>query len=177
MQKQGQIITIRKDIRLWGTRTTRWSKKSQEVNRQVRKKITGEVVIVPGQKTKHEWDCRFCKKECGTDGDFADHLNRTHWSANSYARHKKNGASSKEIVQTYDCKVKNCTVKFAKNYKGLQYHYSQNKHHKVEELLDAGISAWFYRNNNKVDCIATVNWLAKNNYVAIINKKREVKAS
>lgn len=76
------LVTIQKDVENWGMITQRWSSKSCEVHRQTRSKVTGTVMIVPGQKTLHEWDCRFCKKECGTKGDLTDHLNRTHWSEN-----------------------------------------------------------------------------------------------
>ena len=78
------IITVNKGVDNWGMLSERWSKKSCEDNRQAIKQATGKVVIVPGQKTNHEWDCRFCKKMCGTTGDFKDHLNRTHWSENTY---------------------------------------------------------------------------------------------
>ena len=156
-------------------RTQRWSSKSCEVHRQTRSKVTGTVMIVPGQKTKHEWDCRFCKKECGTKGDFTDHLNRTHWSENKYSRLRPKKTGSHGPDQIYDCKVQNCRIDFKPNYKGLSNHYKSRKHHKVEELLDAGISAWYYRKTNKEDITATANWLARNNYITINERKRELK--
>ena len=41
------------------------------------------------------------------------------------------------------------------------------RHHSVEELLDAGVSAWFYRKEREDDCRAIIDWLYKNNYIAI----------
>ena len=86
LQQHEVVVTIDENLCHWGAVTPRWSRKSAEDRRQAKKQLTGEYQIVPGQKAKHEWDCRFCKKECGADGDFADHLKKSHWSENRYAR-------------------------------------------------------------------------------------------
>ena len=84
-----------------------------------------------------------------------------------YARLEPKDRSGQTSEQRHKCRVANCTHKFVENYKGLGRHYRTPRHHSVEELLDAGVSAWFYRKEREDDCRAIIGWLYKNNYIAI----------
>ena len=70
----------------WGVMSNRWSKKSSKFEQDAKRKASGQSIPVPGPVPQREWNCRFCKKECGTKGDFTDHLSKTHWSENGYSR-------------------------------------------------------------------------------------------
>ena len=82
-------------------------------------------------------------------------------------------STGQEQEQLYKCKVANCTYKYTKNYKGITNHYKNPRHHKVEELLDAGVSAWFYRNGREDDCRAMIDWLYTETYVALVVSEDE----
>ena len=47
----------------------------------------------------------------------------------------------------------------------LKRHYSQTGPHSVEELLEAGLPAWFYRGSTELVVNATLDWLIKEGYV------------
>ena len=85
--QHGVRVDIVADHEIWGRVTNRWSKKSSQFERDQILKASGKLKPTRGQLAKREWDCRFCKKECGTLGDFKDHLYMTHWNDNKYARH------------------------------------------------------------------------------------------
>ena len=106
-------------------------------------------------------------------GDFKDHLNRSHWAENKYARHKPKTSRLQKEELPYNCRVKNCQTKCGKNYKELNKHYKHAKHHTVKELLDAGVSAWFFRKEREDNCFAIAAWLEKENYVTIVESKVE----
>ena len=106
-------------------------------------------------------------------GDLTDHLNMSHWLDNKYARHIPKNSTEYEQEQKHKCKVASCQTKFRANYKGIYKHYKNPRHHSVEELLDAGVSAWFYRKYREDDCHAIANWLKEKNFVIIVEQNSD----
>ena len=171
--KHGVRVDIVADSKIWGITTNRWSKKSIRGDRDFKIKKKGKCVPSPGQVAQREWDCRFCKKECGTLGDLTDHLHRSHWSDSTYARLRPKMSTRQAQEQPYKCGVPGCTLNYTANYKEIPSHYKDPRQHSVEELLDAGVSAWFYRKEREDDCRAIANWLEEKNYVIIVEQNSD----
>jgi len=113
-----------------------------------------------GRPVKYEWDCRFCHKNCGTEGLLAKHWKETHHSGKTKSRFAKRDG-------LYYCKVKDCkTFADTDNRWVMRRHLDDEAAHGVEALLDAGIEAWQYRKVAGEVQEAILTWLFKKGYVA-----------
>ena len=157
------VVNLHKDAEKWGVKTNRWSRMSSWELR----KITPNKKRC-GQKPQFEWDCGFCKKSCKTLGDLRSHCEATHWAKSAYAHLKLSG-------DLYTCKVKNCTLKYKQNKKGLRKHYKSC--HSVVDLLDAGVQAWFYRKDSASDCLMIAHWLKAKGLIEFAKKRDEKRLS